>query len=370
MGKPVRFGIVGAGVIGAHHAQVLAQNLALTGAAALVAVADAEPGRAEQLAAKYGAAACSDYRALLGRPDVDAVAVCTPSGLHAEHAVAALEAGKHVLIEKPVEIALPAIDRLVAAWQRSGRVAAVISQHRFAGAVRTIEQLIAAERFGRLVHADAAMKWWRSQAYYDSVGWRGTLALDGGGCMMNQGIHTIDLLQWLLAPAAGRVAAVTAYTGTLLHERIEVEDSAVALLRFESGAVGTLSFTVNAYPGLSTRLELHGGRGSAVLVNEKLDYLFFERPGEAEAGPYGGGGARNLAPEFAADGEGSAGGAADPAAIVDRHTAQYLDFLEAVAQGRPPLNTPAEARRPVEIILACYESARTGREVRLAGERN
>jgi len=203
---------------------------------------------------------------MLSGADLDAVCVCTPSGMHAEHAIAALEAGKHVVIEKPVDVTLRAAGRLLAAQRATGNKAAVVSQHRFDASTLAVHDAVSGGRFGRLTTGTAAVRWWRSQSYYDSGGWRGTWELDGGGVLINQAIHSIDLLQWLMGP----VVEVTAHTGLLAHERVEVEDTAVAILKFQGGALGTIVATTAAYPGLTARITVNGDRGSAVIGDDEL----------------------------------------------------------------------------------------------------
>lgn len=368
MTKPVRFGILGAGVIAPHHARAIAQDLGPQGSVSLVAVTDVVAERAEKLANQFGGARIyTDYKKMLADKEIDAVAICTPSGMHAQQTIDALNAGKHVVVEKPVDVKIPVIDELISVWKKSGKIVAVISQHRFAHAYQTTRKLLQEEKLGKITQGDAAMKWWRSQEYYDSGDWRGTFEFDGGGCMMNQGVHTIDMLQWVMGPAVGRVVSVTAYVGTLAKERIEVEDSAVAILKFESGALGALNFTTSAYPGLSTKVEVHGNKGTAVVENEQLKYLYFDRDNAEKAGAYGGGKKINFADEYQPAVAVSQGvhGSADPAAIANRHALHYMDFVEALETGRPPVNTPEDARRPVEIILACYKSSQLGKEIRL-----
>ena len=347
----LRFGILGCGVIGPHHARALAD---LSGAE-LVAVADTGLQRAEKLAGEFGCTSYSTLDEMLSGADLDAVCVCTPSGRHAEHAIAALQAGKHVVIEKPVDVTLAAADRLLAEQRASGKKAAVVSQHRFDAATLAVRDAVGDGRFGRLTLGSAEVRWWRSQEYYDSGGWRGTRELDGGGVLINQAIHSIDLLQWLMGP----VVEVAAYSGLLAHERIEVEDTAVAVLRFEGGAVGTIVATTAAYPGLSARIAVNGDRGSAVIDDDRLIYFH-------AADAYGGG--ENKAEEVLKryGGPSTAPGAgSDPGSLSMAHRDQLADFVEAVKHDREPSVTVEEGRKPLAIIAAIYESARRGKSVRI-----
>ncbi len=358
MAERVRFGILGCGVIGPHHAQAIA---GLADDAALVAVADRHLERAEKLAQQYNVAAYNSLDDLLRHPQLDAICICTPSGEHATDAAAVLDAGKHVVVEKPVDVTLEAIDRLLAARRAKSQKVAVISQHRFDRSTRIVRDAVEQGRLGRLTVGTAQVRWWRSQAYYDSGAWRGTWALDGGGALMNQSIHTIDLLQWIMGP----VVEVSAYTGLLAHERLEVEDAAVAIVRFASGALGIIEGTTAAYPGLTARLEVHGDRGSAIIDSDELVYFHSAALGEQGAA-YGAGGGGNQAldmlKQFEAKPAGIAAGS-DPASLSLAHREQIRDFIDAIRADREPLVNIEEGRKAVAIILAIYESARTGRPV-------
>jgi UDP-N-acetyl-2-amino-2-deoxyglucuronate dehydrogenase len=352
MAEKLRFGIVGCGVIGAIHAKALTT----LSDAELVAVADSVPQKAQELAQKYSVTPYQNPREMFAGERLDIINVCTPSGMHAEHAVQAMRAGYHVIVEKPMEITSAKIDEMLQVQQETGRKLAVISQHRFDAATQQVRKLVEEQAFGRLVLGNASIPWWRSQQYYDSGAWRGTWKLDGGGVLMNQSIHSIDLLQWLMGP----VKSVYAYTDTLAH-RMETEDVAVAILRFENGALGTISATTGAYPGVGTRIEIYGDKGSANIDNDRLGYLHLARDDEEEVGPYGGAQLQS----HPNDNPGMTG-ASDPAAIsIDTHTQQIADMIRAVRENGTPLLDGYGARHPVEIILAIYESARTGKEIQL-----
>jgi UDP-N-acetyl-2-amino-2-deoxyglucuronate dehydrogenase len=207
------------------------------------------------------------------------------------------------------------------------------------------------------------VRWWRSQSYYDSGGWRGTWELDGGGVLINQAIHSIDLLQWLIGP----VVELTAYTELLAHERIEVEDTAVAILKFASGALGTIVATTAAYPGLTARLAVHGDRGSAVIDDDELRY--FHVAGEGQEGEaYGAGGGENQAEQIIeryGQVDSGPGAGSDPGSLSMAHRDQIRDFVEAVREGREPSINVEQGRKPLAIIQGIYESARTGGPVRI-----
>ena len=273
--RPLRTAVVGCGVIGRQHARVITENARLELVVLIDAVEPAAAALADFVESALHGVRPSVYRSLteaLEAEDLDLVAICTPSGLHSALAVEGLEAGKHVIIEKPLDVDLvcarTVMDAATAARSR-GQVTSVISQHRFDPASIAVAAAIAGGRFGRVTSGVASLAWWRAQDYYDSGHWRGTWDLDGGGAVMNQGVHTIDLLLWFL----GRPVEIHAHTALLAHERIEVEDTAVATVRFESGALAVIHCTTAAYPGLTARLQVHGDQGSAVLDNDRLQYF-------------------------------------------------------------------------------------------------
>ena len=353
----VRFGILGCGVIGPHHARAIAGLEDVE----LVAVADIVPELADKLAREYGCSSHYSLGQMLSEAELDAVCVCTPSGMHAGDAIAALQAGKHVVIEKPVDVTLEATDRLLGVQRATGGTVAVVSQHRFDAATLAIHRAISTQQFGRLTSGAAEVRWWRSQSYYDSGGWRGTWELDGGGVLINQAIHSIDLLQWLMGP----VVEVNAYTGLLAHERIEVEDTAVAILKFDGGALGTIVATTAAYPGLTARIAVHGDKGSAVIDDDELVYFHAAGVGK-EAEAYGGGENQSeRVMEQYGGGSRGPGAGSDPGSLSMAHRDQIADFTLAVREDREPFINVEEGRKPLAIIAAIYESARTGRPVRV-----
>jgi UDP-N-acetyl-2-amino-2-deoxyglucuronate dehydrogenase len=334
------FGIVGAGVIATIHAQAIA---ALPNAY-IAAVTDVRPAAARVFAKAHDGAAEPDLAALLARDDVEVVTVCVPSGLHAEVGVQAAAAGKHLVVEKPIEVTLAAADRLINAAKTAGVALTVISQHRFDAGLVELRRLLDDGALGDLVLGQASTKWYRTQDYYDSADWRGTLAFDGGA-LLNQGVHYVDLLRWCMGP----VAEVTAMTATSSHQ-MEAEDTALALLRFTSGALGTIVASTAVYPGFAQQLEITGTNGTVIIEDGDIARADLRTSG------YGRGGERReSAPPTAA---------ADPALTgVASHAAQVADLLTAIEQGRQPQVTAESARDALEIVNAVYESARDGRPV-------
>jgi UDP-N-acetyl-2-amino-2-deoxyglucuronate dehydrogenase len=344
----IGFGIVGCGMISNFHAQAIAD----VRGAKLQACFDTRADAAEKFAAANGCQAYTDLDKMLADPKVAIVTVATPSGAHMEPAVAAARAGKHVIVEKPLEITLKKCDRIIEACAKAGVQCGAIFPSRFHDSSVKLKKAIDSARFGRLTLGDAYVKWFRTQAYYDSGAWRGTWALDGGGALMNQAIHSVDLLTWLMGP----VVEVQAKTATLAHVRIEVEDTAVATLRFASGALGVLEATTAAYPGYLKRIEIHGSEGSALLEEEDLKAWDFAKTRKEDQAIL----------DQMRQHKSTGGGASDPAAIGHHgHTLQFRDFVEAVKKNRPPAVDGHEGRRSVEIILGVYKAAETGKPVKL-----
>lgn len=338
----IRFGIVGCGVISDWHAK------AVTNAeeAELTACCDIIPERAEKLAGAYGVGKTYiDYNELLADPNVDAVCVCTPSGLHGDVTIAAARAGKHVLSEKPIEITLPKIDQMVRECRKAKVKLGVIFQRRTSPLWHKVKQVVSKGKLGKLVLGDAYLKYYRSQDYYDSGDWRGTWALDGGGALMNQGVHMIDIQRWIMGPAESLYALADH-----LVRKIEVEDTACAVIKWKNGAFGVLQGTTSVNPGMSHRLEFHGEKGSIIIEGENI--LRWNVPGVP-----------NPAEEKEKDEVGDT--SADPKAMAaGGHLAQVADLCRAIKEDRDPMVTGKEARKAVEMILGIYESARTGAPVK------
>jgi UDP-N-acetyl-2-amino-2-deoxyglucuronate dehydrogenase len=342
------FAIVGCGMISNFHARAIGD----VRGAKLVACFDTREAAAEKFAGDNGCKAYTDLDAMLGDPKVSIVTIATPSGAHMEPAVAAARAGKHVIVEKPLEITLKKCDRMIEACEKAGVQLGAIFPSRFHDSSQKIKRAIEGGRFGRLTLGDSYVKWYRTQQYYDSGAWRGTWALDGGGALMNQAIHSVDLLTWFMGP----VVEIQANAATLAHERIEVEDVVVATLRFANGALGTLEATTAAYPGYLKRIEIHGSEGSALLEEEDLRAWDFAKSRKED---------RAILEEMKGH-KSTGGGASDPAAIGHHgHAIQFRDFVEAVKKNRPPAIDGHEGRRSVEIILGVYKAAETGKTVKL-----
>ncbi|MGL6195491.1 MAG: Gfo/Idh/MocA family protein [Thermoguttaceae bacterium] len=340
-----KFGIIGCGMIASFHAKAIEQA-----GGKLVACFDRVQQAADRLAETFKCRAYYDLKPFLADKDVEIVTIGTPSGAHLDPAVAAAEAGKHVIVEKPLEITPARCDTIISACEKAGVVLATIFPSRFHKSSLRLKSAVDSGRFGRLTLGDAIVKWYRTQEYYDSGVWRGTWELDGGGALMNQAIHSVDLLTWLMGP----VKEINSQTALLAHERIEVEDTAVATVRFANGALGIIEATTAAFPGSLKRIEINGSTGSAVIEEEDIIKWDFSvsKPEDAEI--------REQMTERLSGG----GGAADPAAIgFHGHAALFADVIEAIETGRKPLIDGYEGRRSVEIICKIYESAKIGKAV-------
>ena len=344
----IGFGIIGCGMIARFHARAIGD---IRGAK-VVACYDQMSAAADRLAEETGCKPYHDLKAMLADPAVDVVTIGTPSGAHLEPAVAAARAGKHVIVEKPLEITLRRCDKIIEACDKAGVALSAIFPSRFHEPSIEIKRAIERGRFGRLTIGDAIVKWYRSQAYYDSGAWRGTWELDGGGALMNQAIHSVDLLTWLMGP----VVEIRARTGLLAHKRIAVEDVALATVAFANGAMGTIEATTAVYPGYLKRIEIHGSAGSAVMEEEDIVKWDFVKPTKRDATIH----------QKMAEHKSTGGGAADPSAIGHHgHTHQFQDVLAAIKKGTKPSIDGPEGRRSVEIILGIYKAAETGRAVKL-----
>jgi predicted dehydrogenase len=340
---PLGVGIVGTGTSATQHLTALRD--VPNGRA--VAIAGTSQAKARALADQWGVPrAYGSYQELVADPAVEVVHTCTPPDLRLPIARAAAEAGRHVLVEKPIGRTIAEADQIIAACERAGVRLAAMFQNRFTPLARRLKEAVDEGRLGRLLLATLTSKWYRTTEYYQSTPWRATVARDGGGALINQAIHGIDLLRWVCGP----VTEVRGLTERTLHP-IETEDVGLALLRFESGALGQIVGTTVAYPGYSEQLELHGSEGSAVLLQGEGGLEWHLRGEEPR---------REVAPEQV-----SAGGR-DPRTIsFYGHSAEFADFYAAIRQGREPFISGREGRHALELIEAIYRSSRDGRPVTL-----
>jgi predicted dehydrogenase len=344
----IGIGIVGCGMIANFHARAITDAKG----AHLVGAFSRREDKTRAFAEEHGCNAYESLEVMLADDNIQAVSICTPSGAHMDPAVAAAEAGKHVIVEKPLEITTDRCDRIIQACEQAGVRLTVTFQSRFHESSRLMKKAVDEGRFGKITMGDAYVKWYRSQEYYDSGAWRGTWELDGGGALMNQAIHSVDLLLWLMGP----VKQISALTDTLTHERIEVEDVAVATLRFANGALGVIEATTTAYPGALKRIEIAGSEGSAILEEEDIKQWDFANETPED---------QRIRKEMLGKTE-TGGGAADPAAIGHHgHTMLFEEAVNAINEDRPSILDGHEGRRSVEVICGIYESAKTGKIVTL-----
>jgi predicted dehydrogenase len=317
-----------------------------------VAVCSRARSRAQAFADEFGCAAFDTLEAMLALPDVDVLIIATPSGSHAEAAVAAAKAGKHVLCEKPLDVTLERVDAMIDAHRKAGTRLGCTFQIRYTPALEPLRAALREGRFGTVTYAGVVVPWWRPNEYYTESPWHGKQALDGGGALMNQAIHMVDLLCDLMPP----VETVCGMTASVGHPGLETEDAATAALRFRGGAVGLIYGSTASWPGHPKRLEIAGTRGTAVFLDDRLTVFEFADKRPEDAGVVAGG----------AD-TGGGHGASNPSAMThDLHAACFRDFVDSLERGVPFRIDGESARRSIAVIRAIYESSQTGRHIRVA----
>lgn len=336
--KELGFGIIGTGAIAALHAAAI--NACPD--SRLVAVCSSTPARAKAAAEKFGVPADHQIHDFLSRSDLDVVAICTHSGNHLEPALEAARAGKHILLEKPIEVSLERAKVLTQACADAGVKLGVIFQNRLKPGYLQLKQAVEAGVLGKLLLGTAAINWYRDATYYSSSDWKGTLKGDGGAALINQGVHTIDLLLDIM----GEAEAVYGQVRTLVH-KIEGEDLGAAVIDFKSGALGTITGGTSLFPGNPERLEIYGEKGNTILEGGKI--VTWNVPGEMGELP-------------ASEMGGS--GAADPMAIDYRlHLGQVEDMVAAIRENREPMVSGRDAMKSLQLILGIYQSSKENRKV-------
>ena len=345
MEEKFRFGIIGSGVISEYHAHAIEAQPD----GKIVAVSDIVRKNAEKFAAKHKCEVIDDWQKMINREEIDAVCICTPTGLHAQQAIAAAKAGKHIIVEKTMAIKLKDATEMIHVAKDNGVKLAVVYQKRTEEAPNRIKKAIENGVFGKLIFGDASIKYWRNQAYYDSAAWRGTWANEGGGSTITQGSHGIDLLLYMM----GDVEKIYAKYDTVAHNNIEVEDISLALLTYKNGAYGRLQTASATNPGQGNVFEINGTHGTVVLVEDKITSWAVSDSKE------------NLAKETITGITGQAGTAASSASEfpVEGHIIQVANLISAVRTGEDLICSGEEGRRSLRLITALYESARRGEEV-------
>lgn len=339
--EKVGFGVIGAGMIGHFHAQAI-KSLPNT---ELIGIYDRNAASADRLAAEFNTRAYYDFDEFLADAKIQAVTIGVPSGLHAACAIPAAKAGKHILCEKPLELTLKKVDDIIRTCEENHVLLSPVFQSRFTRPVQLVKKAMADGRFGRMVLASAQMRWFRPAQYYSSSTWRGTWLLDGGGALMNQAIHMMDLLLYI----NGAAEEVFAYAGTLTHS-IEVEDNLTAVIKYRNGSLGTVEVSTSCAPGYPRKLEFSGSGGTVAFEEDYITrWEFAEKKPEDQ--------------EILSSGKGgNVGGGGNAANInVDGHMKQIQDLADAILQHRQPMLTGKEGRRAVELICGIYESVRTGK---------
>jgi len=336
----INIGIIGGGNISETHARAALE----TAGVKLAAVYGRNRDKVVRLSELYGGSVYESLPSFLKHKPLDMVMIGSPSGLHAEQGIAAARNGLHVLVEKPIDISAERTDALIKECEQAGVKLGVCFQDRVAPEIYALKQLIDAGGLGRPILVSGRVKWYRPPQYYSGSQWRGTTELDGGGALMNQGIHTVDLLLWLM----GDVKRVQACAITALHD-IAVEDTLVATLEFANGAVGTFEATTAAYPGFNRRVELSGSEGTVVIEQDRLVGVDLHQGG------------KDLVSQSTAADNMSAN--SPVVSDVSGHQRILADFVEAISLNRRPRCDGVEGRRSVELVQAMYESARTGRGV-------
>lgn len=344
----LKWGVIGCGVIAPWHAD----SVVTSEYADLHAVCDVDAAKGQAFAERFGGVALyTDYRQMLKEADLDVVSICTPSGLHSEMTIAAAQAGVSVLCEKPMAITVPQIDAMMQAVQDAGTKLEVIFQRRTYATTQIVREAVQSGLLGQLTLADAYLKYYRSPAYYMSADWRATWALDGGGALMNQGVHGIDVLVWIM----GEVKSVYAKAEAKVRD-IEVEDTAVALVTFRNGAYGVIEGTTSSNPGEPTTFVFHGDKGTIAFDDKGIQKwaVAEDRSVVAENDP------EKCVTRSALS------ATTDPTSIGRAgHQAQVDDLCMAIAEDREPMINGASARKAVELILAIYASAQSGREIQM-----
>ena len=343
MAKKVGYAVVGLGV-GMNHAEA-AHN---SKNADLIAVCDLKQEKLDKAKEKFPEIITyTDFDEMLKNPDIDAVSIAVPSGMHAEFAVKAMKAGKNVLVEKPVDITVEAAMKIEKARLETGMKAGVVHQNRYNPDMPLMHDAITSGKIGKVLFGDFAVKWYRTQEYYDNGGWRGTWEMDGGGSLMNQAVHTVDIMQWLMN---SDVESVTSQTAIYNH-KIDTEDFTASLIKFKSGAVATFISTTCAYPGICTDICVYGTNGSMEADQDHLKtWKFKDAPEEEE---------KEMLEKY----QGNAALAALDPTLCLGHNYVVEDMINAVMEDRDPGILPMEAIKSVRIVNAIYESSRTGKTI-------
>jgi predicted dehydrogenase len=347
MSRKIGYAVVGLGVGVAH-----VESAAKADNAELLAVCDLVPEKLQAQKEKHPTIdTYESFAEMLKRPDIECVSIATPSGMHAEMAIMAMRAGKHVLIEKPIEITIEKAMSIEKVRLETGRKVGCVFQNRATPLMTAVKKAIQLGQLGRLITGSFHVKWYRNQEYYDSGGWRGTWAMDGGGALMNQSVHTVDLMQWFM----GNPVSVFGHSGVYCHE-IETEDMSAALVKFDNGAVATFVGTTCSNPDMGTEIQLNGSNGVIYINNSSIVHwrVNADRPEESLEED------KRMKELFSGDAKGGT-----PADLKQSQGHNFLmeDMCQAILDDRDPFVTALDAIKSVSIVCGVYDSWRTGRQI-------
>lgn len=342
MNSKLKIGIVGVGNIADIHAQALNES----SNAKLVSVYSRNKNNVQNFGEKYNISWHTDWDKFISDQNLDAVSICTPNGTHLDYGKKAAEEKKHVIVEKPIEVTIKRAQQLIDACEENDVKLAVIYQSRFLDSISDLKKQFDQNKLGKLFMGDAYIKWYRSQEYYDSGAWRGTIELDGGGVLINQAIHTVDLLQWLM----GDVEAIFAQTGTFTH-KLEGEDNAVAALRFKNGAIGVIEASTSVQPAQPRRIEIHGEKGSIVINGDDVEVFIVGESGDKDK----------------TEKEIKSAGASSPFSgfSIEPHKKQFEAIADAINNNETPPVSGKESVKSLAIVKAIYESAKNNANINL-----
>ncbi len=339
----LKIGIIGIGTIADVHAQAIKTSVNME----LLSAYSRNQEKAIHFSKKYNIQCFTDWNKFINDPELDAVSICTPNGIHLDYGEKAAVAKKHVIVEKPIEVTLERAHKLINVCKKNDVKLAIIYQSRFMDNMQELKELIDNNGLGKLFMGDAYIKWYRTQAYYDSGAWRGTLELDGGGVLINQAIHTVDLLQWLM----GDVDTIYGQTGTFTHN-LECEDNAVSTIRYKNGAIGVIQASTSVQPSQSRKIEIHGEKGSVLINGDEVKISLAKE---------------SSAKEDSIKKEASGVGSSSPldGFSFEPHKRQFEAIAEAIQNNKIPPVSGEESLKSLAIVLAIYESAKTNTKIRM-----
>lgn len=342
MSEKLKFAIVGCGMIASYHAKALNE----IDGAVLSGAFDADKDALQKFCLNFNIKAFESFDDVLKSDEVDAICICLPSGLHYEFAIKCAKHKKHIVIEKPIALNIEQCDEIISCAEENHIMVTVISQLRYTESVKHLKNAVEKNLFGKITLADISMKFYRDPEYYSSSKWKGTVKMDGGGALMNQGIHGIDLLQYIMGP----VKSVQAISKTLFHN-IETEDTLVAILEYENGAVGTVQATTSVYPGYQRKISVCGTEGTVVLCEDKIESWDMKN--------------KDFMPVISNDGLNMKTGSRPDGMDFSLHKMQLNDFVECIKNNKKPFIDAYEGKKSVEIICAIYKSAKNGTKIYL-----